>query len=244
MGDSKDILLINRDSEFISQTANLLGQAGYTVHTAMEMRGALTVFSVHPVRLILCDKDLQDISGYDFLDFQREGSLEPLKGIEYLLTVCKALDFISKKNIIHRDIKPGNIMLNEKGIIKIVDFGVAKVKDASKQSAGQEAIMGSPLYISPDTLAGRPLDHRSDIYSLGATFYHLFTGYPPFEGDSVKDILDQHMTRPLIPMKEKNSNVSNALGRIIKKMMAKDPNERYQDYQSIIRNLRACVFVL
>ncbi len=173
---------------------------------------------------------------------QREGSLETLKGIEYLLTVCETLDFISKKNIIHRDIKPGNIMLNEKGDIKVVDFGVAKVKDASKKGAGQEAIMGSPLYISPDTLTGRDLDHRSDIYSLGATFYHLFTGYPPFEGDSVQDILDQHLTRSLIPMREKNSSVSNALGKIIEKMMAKDPNERYQDYQSIINEFKSLRF--
>ncbi len=173
---------------------------------------------------------------------QREGSLESLKGIEYLLTVCETLDFISKKNIIHRDIKPGNIMLNEKGDIKVVDFGVAKVKDASKKGAKQEAIMGSPLYISPDTLTGSPLDHRSDIYSLGATFYHLFTGYPPFEGDSVQDILDQHLTRSLIPMREKNSNVSTALGKIIEKMMAKDPNDRYQDYQSIINEFKSLRF--
>ncbi len=98
------------------------------------------------------------------------------------------------------------------------------------------------MYISPETLTGSPLDHRSDIYSLGATFYHLFTGYPPFEGDSVQDILDQHLTRSLIPMKEKNSNVSNALGKIIEKMMAKDPNDRYQDYQSIINEFKSLRF--
>lgn len=98
--------------------------------------------------------------------------------------------------------------------------------------------MGSPLFLSPDCLAGYPPDHLSQIYSLGATFYYAFTGHPPFEGDNIQDILNQHLNHELTPLKEKNPKVPNALGKIIEKMMAKDPRNRYQDYQSIINELK------
>jgi len=174
---------------------------------------------------------------------EKHGDLNSLKGVEYLITVCETLDFVREKNIVHRDIKPGNIMINYEDVVKVVDFGVAKVNDPSNQGTKpEEAIMGSPLYISPESLSGKPLDHRSDIYSLGASFYHAFTGHPPFEGDSIQEILDQHLNRPLTPLKEKNSEVSNALGKVIEKMMAKDPKDRYQDYQGIINAFKSLRF--
>ncbi|MBW2215985.1 MAG: protein kinase [Deltaproteobacteria bacterium] len=187
---------------------------------------------------------MEFIDGDTLLDLiEKHGDLNSQKGIEYLVTVCETLDFVKEKNIVHRDIKPGNIMIDYEDVVKVVDFGVAKVKDASsKGTKPEEAIMGSPLYISPESLSGQSLDHRSDIYSLGASFYHAFTGYPPFEGDSVQDILDQHLNRPLTPLKEKNSEVSNALGKIIEKMMAKDPKNRYQDYQGIINAFKSIRF--
>jgi serine/threonine-protein kinase len=96
--------------------------------------------------------------------------------------------------------------------------------------------------MSPDGPAGRPLDHRSDIYSLGASFYHAFAGHPPFEGDSIHDVLDQHLNSPLPPLREKNPKVPTVLGKIIEKMMAKDPRDRYQDYQSIINAFKSLRF--
>jgi serine/threonine protein kinase len=179
---------------------------------------------------------MEFVDGNTLMDLiEMNGDLNSDKGIEYLITVCETLDFVREKNIVHRDIKPGNIMINNDGVVKVVDFGVAKLNDGNNKGKQRpESIMGSPLYISPESLSGRTLDHRSDIYSLGASFYHAFTGQPPFEGDSIQDILDQHLNRPLTPLKEKNSEVSNALGKIIEKMMAKDPKDRYQDYQSII----------
>ncbi len=187
---------------------------------------------------------MEFIDGDTLLDLiEKHGDLNSQKGIEYLVTVCETLDFVKEKNIVHRDIKPGNIMIDYEDVVKVVDFGVAKINDASSQGTKpEEAIMGSPLYISPESLSGQSLDHRSDIYSLGASFYHAFTGYPPFEGDSVQDILDQHLNRPLTPLKEKNSEVSNALGKVIEKMMAKDPKDRYQDYQGIISAFKSLRF--
>ena len=101
-----------------------------------------------------------------------------------------------------------------------------------------EGIVGSPLYISPEVITGEIVDHRSDIYSLGATFYHVFTGYPPFEGTETKEVLLKHVNENLIPPKEKNAKVSVHLSRIIERMMAKDPEDRYQNYQDIIHDLQ------
>jgi len=165
--------------------------------------------------------------------------LNPVKGVDYLIAVCKALDFVNKKNIIHRDIKPENIMVNNEGVVKIVGFGVGKINEAATSGRQQAAIISSPLYMSPEFPAGRPLDYRSDIYSLGASFYHAFTGYPPFDGDSVQDVLSRHLNSPLTPLKEKNPEIPNVLGKIIEKMMAKDPQDRYQDYQGVITSLEA-----
>lgn len=168
----------------------------------------------------------------------RGTNLNSLKGLEYLITICRALDFISNKNIILRDIKPENIMIDQSGSLKILDFGVAKTIDPDNP-ASQEGIVGSPLYVSPECIAGKVMDHRSDIYSLGASFYHAFTGSPPFEGDSIDEILMKHLSEPCVPLSVKNPKVSDALGEIIERMMEKDPADRYQEYVEIIKDLNS-----
>ena len=180
------------------------------------------------------------ISGETLADLIiRHGNLNTVKGLNYLLTVCQTLDFVRQKNIIHRDIKPQNIVINDKGVLKIVDFGVAQKIDVNFSGDAPEGIVGSPLYISPEAISGRVIDHRSDIYSLGATFYHVFTGHPPFEGNDTKEILLQHLNNESIPLKERNPKVSVFLSRIIEKMMAKDPPERYQNYKEIVQDLQS-----
>ena len=169
----------------------------------------------------------------------KHGNLNTLKGLDYLLTVCQTLDFVRQKNIIHRDIKPENIVINDKGVLKIVDFGVAKKIDVNASGDVPEGIVGSPLYISPESISGHVIDHRGDIYSLGATFYHVFTGYPPFEGNDTKAILLQHLNSKSVPLKERNPKVSVFLSRIIEKMMAKDHQERYQNYKTIVQDLQS-----
>ncbi|MCX8012498.1 MAG: protein kinase, partial [Desulfobacterota bacterium] len=125
---------------------------------------------------------------------KKHGNLYTIRGLNYFLTVCQTLNFVWQKNIIHRDIKPANIVINNKGVLKIVDFGVAqKIGLTPSSREGPEKIVGSPFYISPEAISGGKVDHRSDIYSLGATFYHVFTGTPPFEGNNSKEILLQHL---------------------------------------------------
>ncbi len=168
---------------------------------------------------------------------RKEEKLYSLKGLDYLITICEALDFVSQKNIIHRDLKPANIMINNQDIVKLVDFGVAKTVDVSEKS--KEGIVGSPYYVSPESIQGLPMDHRSDIYSLGASFYHAFTGFPPFNGDTAEEILLKHLNGELVPLKRKNPKVSTALGKVVEKMMAKKPENRFQNYLELIKLLKS-----
>ncbi len=168
---------------------------------------------------------------------RREDKLYSLKGLDYLITICEALDFVSQKNIIHRDLKPANIMINNQDVVKLVDFGVAITVDVNEKN--KENIVGSPYYISPESINGLPMDQRSDIYSLGASFYHAFTGFTPFDGDSAEEILLKHLNEGLIPLRKKNPKISVALGKVIEKMMAKKPENRFQDYQELIKMLKS-----
>ncbi|MBN2467035.1 MAG: protein kinase, partial [Deltaproteobacteria bacterium] len=183
---------------------------------------------------------MEFISGGTLADLIENGTnLNTLKGLDYLLTICQTLDFVWKKNIIHRDIKPENILINDKGVLKIVDFGVAKAVDVDGDGNMPEAIVGSPLYMAPDPIWGQPVDHRSDIYSLGATFYHAFCGHPPFDGPTPKEVLLKHMNDTLVPLKQRNPKISPHLSKIIEKMLAKNQKERYQNYQEIVNDLKA-----
>jgi len=178
------------------------------------------------------------ISGGTLADIIKDRSkLNTAKVLEHLITTCRTLDFVSRQNIVHRDIKPANIMIDDQGVLKVVDFGVATVSDGKSKKTTEG--FGSPLYVSPDCIRGRQPDCRSDIYSVGATFYHVFAGVPPFEGDSVETIFFKHLNEDLVPLKKKNPDLSSELSDIIGKMMAKTPEERYQNYQAIIDDLTA-----
>ncbi|MBN2357469.1 protein kinase [candidate division KSB1 bacterium] len=181
------------------------------------------------------------ISGGTLADMIKDRNrLNMAKCLEYFITTCRTLDFVSKQNIIHRDIKPANIMIDDRGIIKIVDFGIAMIDDDTNGKRKPEGF-GSPLYMSPECILGRPLDACSDIYSLGATFYHVFAGEPPFNGDSDKIIIQKHLNEHLVPLRRKCPMVSDDLSEIIGKMMAKKPQERYANYRAIINDLTEVV---
>lgn len=177
------------------------------------------------------------ISGGTLGDIIRDRSkFDMVKTLEHFITTCRTLDFVSRQNIVHRDIKPANIMIDEQGTLKVVDFGVAIIEDGTNQKR-KDIGFGSPLYVSPDCITGQPLDSRSDIYSLGATFYHVFTGVPPFAGDSVQSILSKHVHEEAVPANNKNPLISAGLSDVLTKMMAKKPDQRYQNYQAIIEDL-------
>lgn len=139
--------------------------------------------------------------------------------------------------IIHCDIKPDNIMLTRNGRAKLADLGLARV--AGDFDSTSDEVMGTPQYISPEQLTGAPLDGRSDIYSLGATFFHTITGRFAFEGKTATEIARKHLQEELISPKELVPDIPDVVCDIIMKMMAKNPDERYQTADALVEDLRA-----
>ncbi len=141
----------------------------------------------------------------------------------------------SQEGLIHRDIKPDNIMLAEDGYAKIMDLGIAiRVDQAEKVD-----ISGTPTYMAPEQFRRERLDCRTDLYSLGATLYHMLVGFPPFDGETVQDIARSHIFQPLDFPESNLVYLPQRIKRLISKMMAKDPAERYQDYEELLGDIVA-----
>jgi tRNA A-37 threonylcarbamoyl transferase component Bud32 len=157
----------------------------------------------------------------------KAGSLLPLELVhEIILKVAEALEYAHQKNIVHRDIKPGNIIYNPaNGCIKVTDFGIAKIVDDSKTKTG--SVMGSPLYMSPEQLMGKKVSGSSDVFSLGATFYQLLTGSPPYDGDSLAALTYKIINQKHQTMKSLRADIPSATARIINKALQKDPEKRF-----------------
>jgi predicted Ser/Thr protein kinase len=147
-----------------------------------------------------------------------------------------ALEFAwQQQKLVHRDIKPDNIILTETGRIKLADMGLAR--RATDIVQGGEEVMGTPQYISPEQLQGLALDNRSDIYSLGATLYHMLTGRFPYLGDNATEIAQKHLTTPLTPPHEVVKDIPEAVSTVVQIMMAKRPQHRYDNSTELARDL-------
>jgi serine/threonine-protein kinase len=168
-----------------------------------------------------------------------EGRLTGTRSVKIILDAARGLKAAAERNIIHRDIKPANIMVTESGGVKVVDFGIAKAfsDDTFKTATG--LLLGTPRYMSPEQGRGAAVDLRADIYSLGATFYHMVTGVPPFDSDNPITLIQKHVTEPVRSVTELNPNVPEKICNIIYAMLAKTPADRIQDYAQLILGLEA-----
>src|SRR5262245_44518498 len=162
------------------------------------------------------------------------GALEPYRAGAYIRQAALGLRHAAGKGLIHRDIKPSNLMLTEDGVVKVTDFGLAKAAGAESGLTATGEVLGSPGYISPEQAQGKPLDHRSDIYSLGATFYQLVTGRLPFQAPTAVAMILKHMNEPLRSPRAVNAGIPFPLAAVIQRMMAKNPGERFQDYDALV----------
>ena len=167
-----------------------------------------------------------------------DGRLAGRTGLSYLRQTCDGLRAALAKGIIHRDIKPANLMLDGAGQIKIVDFGLARRVAGDATLSRSDSVLGTPRYMSPEQALGRPVDHRSDIYSLGATFYHLFAGEPPFDAPTPLALMMQHVNEQLPSLKVRNPHVPAQVCALVHRMLAKRPEDRYQSYDDVLADLR------
>jgi LSD1 subclass zinc finger protein len=169
----------------------------------------------------------------------REGKLKPVEAIRIARQVALGLQEGQRLQLIHRDIKPANLILTADGTLKITDFGLAKRAEGpgSPQLTTTGQAIGSPLYMSPEQARGAEVDHRSDIYSLGATFFHLLTGRPPFQGSSSMDILMKHLQQAPPSPRELNASISYPLAGLVMKMLRKRPEDRFPSYLALIEEL-------
>lgn len=160
------------------------------------------------------------------------------ESLRIALGVAKALSYAwNEFNILHRDIKPGNIIIDILSIPRLLDLGVAKTINDDNSLTIDGDVVGTPHYISPEQAKSEKLDFRADIYSLGATLYHITTGVLPFEGPSAMSVLAKHITDELPPPIERNPKISPTLNSLIIKMMEKNKANRHQSWQAVIANI-------
>ncbi len=158
-----------------------------------------------------------------------EGPLPSKRAMEVMADVCAALDFSHRHGIVHRDVKPANVMITRTGAVKVMDFGIARaVADGQAQMTQTAAVIGTAQYLSPEQARGESVDARSDVYAAGCVLFELLTGEPPFTGDSPVAVAYQHVREDPKPPSSLNPRVNPALDAIVLKAMAKGPANRYQ----------------
>ncbi|MCB2154116.1 serine/threonine protein kinase [bacterium] len=182
---------------------------------------------------------MEKVEGHTLRDLISEDETVPVEVCTNLMKQClRGLHRAKKAGVIHRDIKPGNILISDQGDLKLVDFGLAAIISDSGAFESDE-IVGTPLYISPEQAAGLPQTFKTDMYSLGATFYHLCTGEPPYRGKSSYETTQLHIEAPIPNASDRKSEIPPTFSAILQKMMAKQPEERFKDYNDLFQMIEA-----
>jgi eukaryotic-like serine/threonine-protein kinase len=173
---------------------------------------------------------MEYVAGRTLRDILREGrKILPERALEITSGVLSALDYSHRAGIIHRDIKPGNVMLTPSGDVKVMDFGIARaISDASSTMTQTAAVVGTAQYLSPEQARGETVDSRSDVYSAGCLLYELLTGRPPFVGDSPVAVAYQHVREQAAPPSDHDTDLPPELDAIVMKALAKRLEDRYQ----------------
>ena len=164
------------------------------------------------------------------------------RAVEITEGILIALQYSHKNGIIHRDIKPGNIMITDNGDVKVMDFGIARaLADTGATMTSTWNIIGTAQYLSPEQATGTQADARSDLYSVGCLLYELLAGRPPFTGDTPVAIAYQHVSAPLLPITEIQESLDPALNAFFSIALAKDANERYQSANAMLKDLKKLI---
>ncbi len=163
---------------------------------------------------------------------------EPLtivEKVDLIEQVCRGLAYAHDREIIHRDVKPANIRVTEMGQVKLMDFGVAHLVSSELTQTG--SVVGTPYYMAPEVISGKPIDSRADIFSLGATFYELLSYSRPFQGDSLQTVFTKILHSDPAPLREMGLDVPHLLQKVLDRSLAKNPDDRYADTGEFLNDL-------
>ena len=167
---------------------------------------------------------------------EEQGLLDTIEATRIVLGVAKALQYLEENHLVHRDVKPANIILSSAGVAKLVDFGIVKMTDRTCSLTTEGIILGTPYYLSPEQTYQTNVDIRSDIYSLGATYYHMVVGEVPFPGDNPIDVIQKRLVRSPKPCKVK-PDLPRQVGNIIEKMMNKNAKKRHNTVTELVEEM-------
>jgi len=178
------------------------------------------------------------LKGEDLKKYTTKENLLPIdKVLTYIYQVALALDYAHKNGVIHRDIKPANIMILEDGTLRVTDFGIARIQESSKTATG--TVMGTPYYMSPEQIAGKKVDGRADLFSLGVTMYELLTGEKPWKGgESIATLFYQITNEGYPDPREYRKEISPEIVKIIDKALKKNPDERYKTGEEMASDIK------
>jgi serine/threonine protein kinase len=182
---------------------------------------------------------MEFLKGTDLVRYCKQGHLLPLpEVISIVARVAQALAYAHRHHVVHRDIKPANIMFDaEDDTVKVTDFGIARITDSSKTKTG--LVLGTPSFMSPEQLAGKKVDGRSDLYSLGVMLFQMLTGVLPFTGKSMADLMKKIVTVDAPDIQLIRQDLPPNLASLVAKALRKRPEERYQDGDQLAWELRA-----
>jgi eukaryotic-like serine/threonine-protein kinase len=203
----------------------------------------------HPNIVTVIDRGEQDgrqfivfeyVEGPNLKDLTRDGPLEVRQAIDLTLQVARALSFAHERGLVHRDVKPQNVLLNDDGQAKVTDFGIARSLDV--QGVTQTGtVLGTSDYIAPEQARGQRVDPKTDIYSLGAVLYELLVGDVPFSGDNFVAVAMRHVNEPVPSVLEDRPDCPARLDLAIQRAMAKDPDDRFESMDEFAAELEACL---
>jgi len=183
---------------------------------------------------------MEFLEGRELRDILKEGTLLPVEQVLSIVAqVALGLSYAHQHDIIHRDVKPSNIMVIRDGHVKITDFGIARMASSSVRTQ-TGMVLGSPKYMSPEQVMGKNLDQRSDIFSLGVLLYEMLTGQAPFDGENVNAIMYQTLNAITPPPSTLNPAVPEMVNFIVAKALAKKVEDRYQNAKDLADDLRTC----
>jgi hypothetical protein len=191
----------------------------------------------HPNVVNVFDTGSQDRTAYIVMELfgaetlrdllAREGHLEPARAVRIMMQVLEALQFAHEQGLVHRDVKPGNVLVGPDGRVKVTDFGIAKAVFDTGEPTTTGSVLGSAPYMSPEQVEGNRVDARSDVYSCGATLYEMLTGRPPFEGETPLAAAMVRLTKDPISPRALRPGIPRALDAIVMRSLARDPGRRF-----------------